>query len=95
MEKTKVLMSRDNPEGYKLEELLQYIAADIEIKSKDLSDKIATADQTSAQTKVMSKVLENNNAIVMLLQSALKAQNDSLRALDTLGPNKGPAAPRV
>jgi hypothetical protein len=96
MPKTKILLSRETPTGYKLEELLQLIITDVEIKSEDLSVKLNDRPGLGCnKTDVMCEVLQNNHAIVKFLRAALSAQLSSLTALNTLGPDKGPTAPRV
>ena len=96
MPKTKILLSREYPEGYKLEELLQLVITDVEIKSEDLSVKLAGKTATGCnKTDVMCEVLQNNQQIVKLLRAALSYQLSSLSALNTLGPDKGPTAPRI
>ena len=96
MPKTKILLSREYPEGYKLEELLQLVITDVEIKSEDLSMKLSNkCSLTCERTNAMCGVLQNNQQIVKLLRAALSYQLSSLSALNTLGPDKGPTAPRV
>ena len=96
MPNTKVLLSRDNQSGYKLEELLQLVITDIQIKSEYLTNNIGSQSaMTCARTDTLCEVLQNNQTVIKHLRSALSAQLASLRALDNLGVNRGPNHPRI
>lgn len=82
-----ILMSRDNPTGHKLEELLQTVRN--EVADKCLS--LAHDPSYTAQV-----VLRNNRRIMDLLYEAENVQRESLLELDRLGPDQGPTGkPRV
>lgn len=81
-----VLMSRNNPGGWKLEELLAQMIEELRLKNVQLR---------ASPNPVAAKVQENNVGIANLLMNAICLQQDSLAILDTLGPNKGPQEPRL
>lgn len=87
MSKAPVLMSRDNPEGWKLEDLLSQLRDEIVAKNRN----IANDDRPAAQA-----VHQNNKAILQLLAGCENLQRDSLSRLDALGPDQGPLGkPRI
>lgn len=82
-----LLMSKNNPNGWKLEELLKVIQIELNGKTQMISH----------DTCEVSKVIqENNNKIVGLLEHCIMIQNESMRQLDTLGENQGATGkPRI
>lgn len=82
----KVLMAVDNPDGYKLEDILHDIIDDLNLKTKRIEQE--TGD-------VSAIVRTNNNSIVCLLKDAIVLQNRTMDALDELGENKGVSKPRL
>ena len=82
----KVLMAVDNPDGYKLEDILQDIIDDLNLKTKHIEQE--TGD-------VSAIVRTNNNSIVCLLKDAIVLQNRTMDALDELGESKGLSDPRL
>lgn len=83
----KILMGRDNPHGWKLEDLLQVIGAEVVVKCQYIKDDARP---------VARAVLRNNQQIVGLLAQAEALQRASQDALDFLGPNQGPEGkPRI
>ena len=90
MDKTLILLSRENPTGHKLEELLQQVITDVELKSESITTQFdGTSPQQCLKTDVMCHVLENNHTVVKALRLALKAQIDTLEQLKRLGPGQG------
>ncbi|MCJ2102422.1 hypothetical protein [Methylobacterium sp. E-046] len=84
---TKVLMSADNPAGWKLEELLAQIAQDLRAKNDRLE---GDASPTSKAIRI------NNLGIIDCLALAGVRQSDTLRRLNLLGPDQGPGGtPRI
>lgn len=84
---TTVLMSVDNPTGWKLEELLARIVQDLRIKNDRLE---GDASPTSRA------VVINNLGIIDCLALAGARQLDTLRRLDLIGPDRGPGGtPRI
>ena len=83
-----VLMSKANPSGWKLEELLVQLAHEIETLKTPL---IAADPRPVAQM-----VVEHNNQIVVLLRKAAEIQAASYASLASIGPNQGPLGkPRI
>lgn len=82
-----VLMSPENPEGWKLEELFDQLCVEILAKcAKIQGDKRMEA----------RAVLQNNYAIIGGLREAARRQRDSMEVLATIGPNQGPTGtPRI
>ena len=82
-----VLMSKDNPTGWKLEQLLVQLRI-------ELREKIARLQKN---TSLVSRRVQDNNWLMMaLLEYAEKHQLDTLRLLNELGPDQGPGGtPRV
>lgn len=83
----KVLMSADNPTGWKLEELLAQIIQDLRVKNDRLE---GDASPTSRAIRI------NNLGVIDCLALAGVRQSDTLRRLDLLGPDLGPGGtPRI
>lgn len=82
------LMSVDNQEGHKLEVALQAAHDDLIVKCARLDP---------ANCELSAKMLENNAAIVDLLEQAITLQNNNLEVLALFaGQDQGPAGkPRV
>ena len=98
MANTTVLISKDNPEGYKLEDLLTTLLADLELKTNELSGKLDTnvSAFNCSKKDVMCRILENDTKIMAALKTAILARNDSAQALATLGVDQGPTGtPRI
>ncbi len=84
----KILMSRDNPKGRKLEELLQDILDDILLKNKVLGDGDPSIDKI--------KITANNTVIIALLETAIFVQDRTMKLLnDMYGSDRGPGDPRL
>jgi len=76
-----ILMGRDNPDGYKLEELLEQLQREIVTKCEYIKD----------DPRIVAKqVLANNNQIIGLLFQAETLQRLSYDLLDAMGKNEGP-----
>lgn len=76
--KIPVLMTKDNPTGWKLEELLEQISTEIVAKDKAL---LNSYDGYPDNIKVIHY---NNVNIVIAFTQCIKMQNDSLRRLEVL-----------
>jgi hypothetical protein len=84
---TKILMSASNLTGHKLEELIPQLIADLNEKC----GRIAGDKSPAAQ-----RVYRNNTGIISLLEQAQRIQLDTVRALDEVGLDQGPAGkPRI
>lgn len=82
-----ILMSKENPDGLKLEELLLDLQVEITVKSQKIAND---------PSPVASKVYSNNQAIMRLLAQAEKLQRESLAVLSNLGADPGPTGePRI
>ena len=77
---SRLLMSRDNPDGWKLEELLGTIRRELVEKNKLIQDD---------ECQVSKIVQSNNREIINSLADCIIMQNHSMEALDTLGENQG------
>lgn len=83
----KILMGPDNPHGWKLEDLLSAIAAEVAVKCTKIKDDARP---------VARQVLRNNQQIIGLLGQAEALQRDSYDKLDAFKPNDGPeGTPRI
>lgn len=92
MPQTPVLMTQDNPEGWKLEELLKTIAAELGAKNVRLSMKFPPGEAPESAKKVIG----NNQRVINRLHQALEIQQDTQTFLDGIGPDQGPTGtPRV
>jgi hypothetical protein len=82
-----ILMGTENPEGYKLEELLSQV-------KKEVSEKInKVINDPSPQAQL---VVKNNLAIIEHLGAAEALQRSSFIVLDAMKPNEGPfGTPRI
>ncbi|MBJ7550764.1 exonuclease domain-containing protein [Marinomonas ostreistagni] len=76
-----VLMSRDNPNGWKLEELLPKVAKEIAVKTERIK-----GDESGRSLSIQ----KNNTEIETFLYKAARKQFDTLRLLDEVGPDQGP-----
>lgn len=76
----KLLMSKTNPDGWKLEELLSVIKGELQEKNELIADD---------KCEVSLIVQENNKKIIALLDHSVMIQNETMRQLDTLGINQG------
>jgi hypothetical protein len=84
---TKVLMSKDNPKGWKLEELLDHVITDLWEKTKRIENDACEVSQI---------VTAHNRGILKLLAQAKNLQDESMRALDAYKPDQGPlGVPRI
>jgi len=86
-----LLMSRVNPEGFKLEDLLTRMGTELILKNEHLkANPIGSAVDT-----IRARVIGNNQKIITMLQECLSLQIQSLNALDRIGPDQGPTKPRI
>ncbi|MBF84440.1 MAG: hypothetical protein CL489_08190 [Acidobacteria bacterium] len=76
----KLLMSRDNHNGWKLEELLQTIIDDLNHKNSLIEHD---------ECEVSKNVQLNNNRIIELLKYSIGVQNNTLDLLDSVGEDEG------
>lgn len=81
-----ILMGRDNPEGWKLEDLLNHLQ--FEVKRK--SDLIRHSDHPQRDM-----ILRHNSIICTKLKEAELFQRETYRQLDAVAPNEGPLKPRL
>ncbi len=73
-------MSRDNHNGWKLEELLQTIIDDLNHKNSLIEHD---------ECEVSKNVQLNNNRIIELLKYSIGVQNNTLDLLDSVGEDEG------
>lgn len=81
-----ILMTRDNPEGWKLDDLLREIVLDIEKKRGFIK---------GSEHPLKDKVLDSNADIISLLDTALQVHDKIYKELDAISPNEGPLKPRL
>lgn len=98
--KNPILMSRDNPDGAKLEDLLEQVLLELEAKNAMLLTTIQTATKpaplsTKTAEDALRLAVDNNHRVIELLREARRIQTNTMAAFDQLGPNKGPTAPRI
>ncbi|MBJ7555412.1 oligoribonuclease [Marinomonas spartinae] len=82
-----VLMSRDNPLGWKMEELLGKVAAELAVKTKRLEESLAG--------DLADEVIRNNLRIRESLLKAQSIQFSTMKSFEKLGPDRGPSSPRI
>jgi hypothetical protein len=83
----KVLMSVDNPQGFKLEELLKQLQIEVEEK---------TARVANDTSELAESVKCNNRQIVLLLSNAERLQRASFKLMAAKYPDTGPSGtPRI
>lgn len=83
----KVLMSVDNPNGFKLEELLKQLQIEVEEK---------TARVANDTSELAEAVKSNNREIVQLLSNAEDLQRQSFELMAAKSPDTGPSGtPRI
>lgn len=84
---TPILMSKENPNGWKLEELLAQVRKELLVKTEKI-----TGDESAVSMKVQC----NNLSIMRQLFNAEALQRDSIAALDAKAPDEGPnGQPRI
>lgn len=85
--KAPVLMSRDNPAGWKLEELMEQVRCEIMSKSLNIADDMSFEAQT----------VKNNNFLILgLLMQVEAIQRQSFVVMSKLGEDQGPnGKPRI
>lgn len=82
-----LLMSKENPNGWKLEELLAQIHRELGEKNQLL---------LNDDCKVSEMIQLNNHEIMYNLMDSIHLQNDTMNRLDALGENQGPTGkPRI
>lgn len=82
-----VLMSRDNPQGWKLESLTEKLREEINAKTLNISSDPSFEAQT---------VTNNNAQIIGLLMQIEAIQRQSIAVMSTLGADQGPTGkPRL
>lgn len=82
-----VLMTKENPEGWKLEDILAQMIREIDAKNT----RISTDKSVGAET-----VRYNNMAAIEHLKLARQHQMHTLMVLDEIGPDQGPTGkPRI
>lgn len=74
-------MSKENPEGAKLEEILEQLAVELEAKNKNLEDDFQPCS---------IHVSNNNLSIISHLRKCVAIQNDSMAKLLEVGEDTGP-----
>lgn len=87
-----VLMSVDNPTGWKLEELLEQVRVELESKNIALKNKLYNLPAGEVgQTKdiVMQCAERNNSDILELLTRAIVLQKNNMEQFDRLGADQG------
>lgn len=81
---TPVLMSADNPTGWKFEELLAQLRLELHAKN----------DRVAGDTSPTSRMVQANNLGIIDLLSVIEGrQRDTLARLDALRPDPGPGGP--
>ncbi len=85
---TKLLVGPDNPDGWKLEDIIDEIQNDIVRRTARI------VDDNRPEARA---VLHNNIEIMQLLTACSEKAYDSTRILNTLGPSISPrgGAPRI
>lgn len=82
-----LLMSAENPTGWKLEELLTQLVTELQAKTAKIANDVRPAAST---------VHLNNLHIIRLLSQAAILQHQSVAALDAVAPDPGPlGTPRI
>jgi hypothetical protein len=90
-ERQPVLMSAANPDGWKLEELLEQLREEVMEKNERLQGGEFGIDAASTRRMmVRATVREQNERIIALLMQAALIQREILADLATLGPDQGP-----
>lgn len=96
MAKHDVLMSQDNPAGWKLEELVDKLRHELALKQARLAHAIIDMDRGKDPTGRRAfalKVMQNNRDIDGYLEQIGVLQLDTQAALDCIGPDQGPTGP--
>ncbi len=89
---TPVLMSADNPKGWKLEELLERVRVELMAKNAKLAASAGHGLDPAEMRRAMIRttVRELNERLVALVMQATLVQHDILAELNKLGPDPGP-----
>ena len=86
MEIPKILMGRENPNGWKFESILEVFYDEVQAKSDQI------VNSTHPQKDM---IFEHNRLIIRLLFNAMNIQKATYNQLDAVEPNKGPLNPRL
>lgn len=81
-----ILMTRNNPDGWKLDDLLREMISDIGKKSGYIKD---------SDHVLKEKIVNSNNAITSMLETALELHDNIYKELDAMSPNEGALKPRL
>jgi hypothetical protein len=76
-----ILMSKENPNGYKLEQLLEQLAQELMIKNENIAHDNGEVSQF---------VRGNNLEIIRNLTRSKQLQDQSYKMLEKLGTDQGP-----
>jgi hypothetical protein len=89
---TPILMTRDNPEGHKLEDLLFSVENELHAKT----ERLFTVSYDADKLKIAMMVAENNFRIMQLLRDARGYQMGTLAMLQSIAQDQGPTGtPRL
>ncbi len=80
-----VLMSRDNPKGWKLNDLMREVISDIELKTKNAQ---------ASQHVLKDKIINSNNAHISLLETVIQLNDRMYKELDEVFLNEGALKPK-
>ena len=83
---THFLISDDNPEGFKLEDILRTLRKDVLVRCAKI------ADDTTVEAR---HVVDNNMVILNLLTEAIQLAEDSSQTLDKAFGRSTPGQPRI
>ena len=83
---THFLLSEENPDGFKLEDILRTLRKDVLIRCTKIAD-----DSTDAA----HRVIDNNMKILNLLTEAISVAEDSTMTLDKAFGRSVPGQPRI
>lgn len=89
-----ILMSRNNPEGMKLEDLLKQVR--IEMDAKNTALRATEYETDDPRRQVWAQVTSYNDTIIGMLQNCETLQRKIMETLDGLGRDPGPTGlPRI
>ena len=90
---SQILMSYENPNGYKLEELIDSIINELTNKNNLLKEKLITTK--NLEFDVLKNAVDINQKTIELLTKAKLSQENVMTEFSRLGDDLGPTKPRV
>jgi hypothetical protein len=95
IKQTPLLMTAENPDGWKLEELSVQLMDEMRAKDAKLTGLMAE-ERDCNKLAALKRARENNKAIILAFDQINRRQLDTMQAFAAFGPDQGPRGkPRI